>query len=220
MTWEQLAELAKADKVTIANHSVDHSHMARKPGEADSDWAKRVVHNLDDAQAQLRTELGTDTPMFAYPYGEYDTALEALIAKRGWYGYGQHSGAIGENSSPTRLPRFPMANAYGQLGSLHDKLKSKAFPVNADTLPDGILTENPPVLSLALPDNLQPTRLTCFASGMGRIEFKQMAENRVEIQAPRAFNSRRFRYNCTYPTGKGSFYWLSQQWLDQNQPED
>jgi hypothetical protein len=40
------------------------------------------------------------------------------------------------------------------------------------------------------------------------------------VQAAGAFNSRRFRYNCTYPAGEGRFYWLSQQWVDLGQPED
>jgi peptidoglycan/xylan/chitin deacetylase (PgdA/CDA1 family) len=220
MTWEQLAELAKKDQVTIANHSTNHSHMARRPDESIDSWNKRVTTSFNKAQATLQTKLGEATPMFAYPYGEFDAALEQLVAERNWYGFGQQSGAIGKSSGPTRLPRFPMANAYGQLGSLGDKLKSKAFPINATDLPDGIMKENPPQLTLALPDEFTPSRLTCFASGMGRIDFRQAAENRVIVRAPRAFDSRRFRYNCTYPAGNGSFYWLSQQWLDQSKPED
>lgn len=220
MTWAQLAELAKSDKVTIANHSTNHSHMARRPNETNKDWRKRATSSLDNAQALLHAKLGTIEPMFAYPYGEFDAALESMIAERGWYGFGQQSGAIGNGSGKTRLPRFPMANAYGQLSSLGDKLKSKAFPINADALPDGIMTENPPILSVVLPEDFNPSRLTCFASGMGRIEFEQAEDRQVNVQAPKAFNSRRFRYNCTYPAGNGSFYWLSQQWLDRSQPED
>jgi peptidoglycan/xylan/chitin deacetylase (PgdA/CDA1 family) len=220
MSWDQLAELAGKARVTIANHSTNHSHMAKRPDESSDSWHKRVTTSLDGAQAQLQEKLGESAPMFAYPYGEFDEALEQLVAERDWYGFGQQSGAIGKSSGPTRLPRFPMANAYGQLGSLGDKLKSKAFPINAADLPDGIMTENPPRLTLALPDDFTPSRLTCFASGMGRIEFTRAGENRVTVQAPRAFDSRRFRYNCTYPAGGGSFYWLSQQWLDQSKPED
>ncbi|WP_100639632.1 polysaccharide deacetylase family protein [Marinobacter salexigens] len=219
MTWAQLKEVAAKDGVTIANHSAGHGHLARKPGESEADWKKRITLSLDTAQAELEQKLGAAPPLFAYPYGEFDEALEAEVAKRGWYGFGQHSGATGPLSGKTRLPRFPMANTYGQLNGLKDKLNSKAFPINTNNLPDGIMEANPPTLTLPLADEIQPARLTCFASGMGRIDFK-VAENHIAIKAPKPFNSRRFRYNCTHPAKEGGFYWLSQQWLDLSKPED
>ncbi len=219
MTWEQLEELAASDLVSIANHSTDHGHLARKPGEPEAQWHKRVDHSLDGAQRTLKERLGVEEPMFAYPYGEFDRALERKLEERGWLGYGQQSGAIGADSGDTRLPRFPMANTYGQLGSLKDKLLSKAFPVDARQLPDGVLESNPPELSFELGQQLSAHRLTCFASGQGRIDF-QTDGNRVRVQAPKAFNSRRFRYNCTHPADDGSYYWLSQQWLNLDAPED
>ncbi|MBW0146577.1 polysaccharide deacetylase family protein [Marinobacter arenosus] len=219
MTWAQLRELEQREGVTIANHSADHGHLARKPGESESQWAQRVESSLDSAQATLEDKLGSATPMFAYPYGEFDAALEAKIAERGWYGYGQHSGAIAQTSGSTRLPRFPMANTYGQLNGLENKLRSKAFPVDTANLPDGVISTNPPTLTFSLPSSINPTALTCFASGMGRIDF-EVDDGEVVIRAPKAFDSRRFRYNCTHPVGDGSFYWLSKQWLDLTQPED
>lgn len=219
MTWAQLQELATREGVSIANHSAGHGHMARKPGETQADWQQRVTRSLDSAQAKLQKKLGTELPLFAYPYGEFDEALEAEISERGWFGFGQQSGAIGPLSGKTRLPRFPMANAYGQLNGLKDKLTSKAFPIDAHALPDGIVDTNPPVLTLPLAEEIKPARLTCFASGMGRIDFEALG-GKISVQAPKPFNSRRFRYNCTHPAEGGSFYWLSQQWLDLNQPED
>ncbi|MBL3556558.1 polysaccharide deacetylase family protein [Marinobacter sp. JB05H06] len=219
MTWDQLDEVRKRSGVTIANHSEDHGHLAKRPDESQDDWAQRVESSLDIAQETLADRLGIDVPMFAYPYGEFDEALEEKISERGWLGYGQQSGAIGATSGATRLPRFPMANAYGQLNSLKDKLRSKALPVDADELPDGVIENNPPTLEFTLQDGISPDRLSCFASGQGRIDFKATG-NKVMLKAPERFNSRRFRYNCTHPARDGSFYWLSQQWLDLSKPED
>ncbi|MBQ0831453.1 polysaccharide deacetylase family protein [Marinobacter sp.] len=219
MTWDQLQALAGRDGVSIANHGAGHGHMARKPGESKTNWKQRTTQSLDSAQAELQEKLGTGLPLFAYPYGEFDETLEAEVAERGWFGFGQQSGAIGPLSGKTRLPRFPMANAYGQLNGLKDKLTSRAFPVDANALPDGIMASNPPTLTLPLVEKIKPARLTCFASGMGRIDF-QVLGDRISVKAPRPFNSRRFRYNCTHPAENGSFYWLSQQWLDLSQPED
>ncbi len=220
MNWDQLEELARQEDVTIANHSADHGHLVRRPDEPENQWQARVELSLDEAQDTLKRKLGVDTPLFAYPYGEFDSGLEHLITLRGWYGYGQHSGPIGPSSSTTRLPRFPMAAAFGQPEALRDKLLSRALPVAADKLPDGIVTSNPPRLSLELPVTINASSLTCFASGTGRIPVHQTDTGRAEVQAPGPILSRRFRYNCTSPAGKGRYYWLSQPWLDLSQPED
>lgn len=220
MTWEQLRELNEQERVTIANHSHDHGHLARRPDERQDDWDARVDNSLDRAQVILQEKLWINVPMFAYPYGEFDKDLEAKLSDRGWIGFGQQSGAIGETSGITRLPRFPMANAYGQLGNLKDKLLSRALPVDANELPAGVVADNPPTLEFRLPDALSVNRLSCFASGQGRIEIEEVGDSSVRITAPKAFDSRRFRYNCTHPANDGSYFWLSQQWLDLEQPED
>lgn len=219
MTWQQLEKARDMDGVLIANHSEDHGHLARRPDETESDWRARVNRSLDTAQETLNNRLGLDEPLFAYPYGEYDEALEAKVAERGWYGYGQQSGPVGKYSTPTRLPRFPVATSYGQIDTLPDKLRSRAFPMDTSGLPAGIMKTNPPTLSLTLPNDLDPGRLNCFATGQGMVELKIDGQS-VKVTPSNAFNSRRFRYNCTYPLGGGRFYWLSQQWLDQSQPED
>lgn len=220
MSWDQLAEWADDPQVLIANHSHDHGHLPQKPGESDEAWQARIQTSLDKAQEILQEKLGTSPPLFAYPYGEFGDKLEQAIADRDWYGYGQQSGPVGASSSATRLPRFPMATAYGQLDSLENKLRSRALPVDASQLPSGVMGENPPTLELSLPDQLSPQRLTCFASGQGRIDVNTAGTQQVEIQADNSFQSRRFRYNCTYPMGGGRFYWLSHQWVNLAAPED
>ncbi|MBB5322413.1 polysaccharide deacetylase family protein [Marinobacter oulmenensis] len=219
MNWSQLKEIKASGLATIGNHSTDHDHLAQRPNEPESDWEARIEHSLDAAQQAIESQLGEALPLFAYPYGEYDKALENRLAARDWLGFGQHSGAIGPTSGDTRLPRFPMANAYGKIDSLRNKLLSRAFPVAASELPDGVLEQNPPLLTFPVSDPLSPSRLTCFASGLGRIEIENNG-GVVRVQAPQAIDGRRFRYNCTHPAGQGSYYWLSQQWLNLEAPED
>lgn len=219
MTLQQLQELASTGLATIANHSAGHGHLAKTPNEEAKQWQERINQSLDSAQTLLEKEFGKAPPMFAYPYGEFDSALEQQIDQRGWLAFGQQSGPVGATSSRTRLPRFPMANAYGQLQGLENKSLSKALPVAAEDLPDGIVSTNPPHLRITLPNGFTPDKLTCFGSGQGRIKVTANAQQ-ANVQAPAAFSSRRFRYNCTYPTDNGRFYWLSQPWLDLSRPED
>lgn len=221
MTWAQIQELADNPLVTVGNHSVDHGHLVQKSDESDEAWQKRIDVSIDNAHDQLSKKLGVDTVLFAYPYGEYDQKLESKLAERGWLGYGQHSGPVGKTSGRTRLPRFPMATTYGQLSSLPDKLTSQALPIDANALPDGVVTDNPPVLQMTLAESLKAKRLTCYGSGVGLLNTDESGdEGKVTITADEAFNSRRFRYNCTYPAGDGNFYWLSKQWLNLSHPED
>lgn len=221
MTWEQLEELASHPEVTIGNHSLDHGHLARKPNEAEAQWHERVSHSLDASAARIEEKLGVTPTLFAYPYGEYDSELEKLIEDRQWLAYGQQSGPIGAQSAKTRLPRFPMATSFGQLSSLKDKLMSKALPVDAASLPDGIVKDNPPELRFSLPANMPTKALSCYGSGVGQLVVKSdEAEGAVMVTADRAFDSRRFRYNCTYPASEGRFYWQSVQWIDLSRPED
>ncbi|MDI9245727.1 polysaccharide deacetylase family protein [Marinobacter sp. CHS3-4] len=220
MTWEELEDIRDDEGVTIANHSKDHDHLVQRPEESERAWRNRIEISLDDAQDALENRLGVAPPLFAYPYGESSEPLEAMLSDRGWLGYGQQSGAIGSHSLNTRLPRFPMATSYGQLGNLKTKLTSKALPVDAGQLGDPVMDENPPTLSFQLPKDMDAGRLTCFASGQGKIEVDAASDGRVSVQSPSAFDSRRFRYNCTYPAGKGIFYWLSHQYLNPSQPED
>ncbi len=220
MTWDQLEEFRDDSKITIANHSQDHNHMVRRPDESREAWRERTQVSLDGAQKTLNEKLGTNAPLFAYPYGEFSESLEAMLEDRGWIGYGQQSGAIGQPSNDTGLPRFPMANTYGKIENLEAKLTSKAFPVDAKQLPDAVISENPPTLTFPLPESMSTNQLNCFASGQGRVDFEVNKEGQITVKASEPFNSRRFRYNCTYPAGDGTFYWLSQQWLDLSQPED
>ena len=96
MTWEQLRAMADNELATIANHSADHGHLARRRGEAESEWENRVANSLDKAQQELKNRLGVEEPLFAYPYGEFDLALEQTLSERGWLGYGQPHGDIGQ----------------------------------------------------------------------------------------------------------------------------
>ena len=221
MTWTQLQTLAATPGVTIGGHTSDHAHLVPRPGESAAHWKKRVAQSMDSGMSRLREKLGSKTTLFAYPYGEYDKALEAMVKQRGWLAYGQQSGPVGPDSDPQALPRFPAANSYGQIGPLHNKLLSRAFPIEASLLPNPVIQSNPPSLQLHLPDHWKADRLHCYGSQRGALPMTlNQSTKMVEITPSKAFTGRRFRYNCTYPAGDNRFFWLSQPWINPEEKED
>ena len=146
MSWAQMREMAAAE-VSFANHSRAHDHLVRRrPGETGTEWRSRVREDLQHAQLRLQAELGSAPALFAYPYGEYDSALRALVGELGYTAFGQQSGPASRYSDPLALPRFPMAVAFADLDDVRDKLQSRPLPV-LRAEPDD------PVLS---PDNTRP----------------------------------------------------------------
>ncbi|RFA29044.1 hypothetical protein CAI21_11405 [Alkalilimnicola ehrlichii] len=223
MTWEQMREMAAAG-VHFANHSSTHDKLhERKEGESKNAWQARVRADIANAEQRLREELGdaaipSQPRLFAYPYGEYDSALEALVEEMGYVGFGQHSGAIGAYSSLTALPRFPMAVAYAELAEFRQKAATFALPLTAIEPRDPVIgANNPPRFEARLGEvNADPRRLACFASRQGALEIEWIDRERrhFAVQAPQAYRPGRARYNCTLPSNEaGRFYWYSQPWI-------
>lgn len=223
MNWDQLRELAKHELVTIGNHTSDHASLLRRQDETVEQQTERVANALDHAAQRIEEELGIEPRLFAHPYGEFSETVDKMLAERGWYGFAQHSGVLGPASNPRAIPRFPVANAYGGIDTLGNKLRARNFPVPYQQRPSPVIgRKNPPPLLLPLPDGWSASRLNCFASGQGRMDVETLERNgkpAFRVRAEEAFNDRRSRYNCTYPASNGRFYWLSQPWFNRAAPE-
>ncbi|TDT39390.1 polysaccharide deacetylase [Halospina denitrificans] len=223
MNWDQLRELADHELVTIGNHTSDHASLLRREGESVKRQTERVAAALDDAAERLEEELGIEPQLFAHPYGEFSEKVDQLLAERGWYGFAQHSGVLGPASNPYAIPRFPVANAFGGIDTLKDKLRARNFPVPYKKLPSPVIGKtNPPALEMPLPEDWRASSLNCFASGQGRMDVQALEPNGgtvARVQPEAALEGRRSRYNCTYPATEGRFYWLSQPWFNRDAPE-
>lgn len=235
-SWQQLREMA-ANGAVIANHSHSHSHFSRRPeGLEESEWLQRVRSDVEQAQRRIQEEIGTAPKLLAYPYGEFDSAIEALIQDMGYIAFGQHSGplsplAVSSAESTTlslqALPRFPFGGYYGtdmddfsaKVSSLpllvqRVELKSGWFH-QASTLPLLAASETQPVLLLTLTEAI--AGLQCFATGQGALQvtpsaasndLAEYAKYKVTLNQP--LTPGRNRINCTAPGPDGRFYWFSQ----------
>ena len=218
-SWDELREMAAAG-ATLANHTASHLFMLRQRAtESETAWLDHLAEEISRAQMRIKTETGQDHRLFAYPYGESNRKVRALVNELGYTAFGQQSGPIGPDSDFTDLPRFPLSGPYAAIETFSTKMLSLPMPI-ADAQPDsqsgdGTLrySETQPELRLMLHDNRSLT-LNCFASGQGAIPVLAQGNGRYVIRAAASLPIGRSRYNCTYASNqRGRFYWYSWAWV-------
>ncbi|MCF6325272.1 MAG: polysaccharide deacetylase family protein [Gammaproteobacteria bacterium] len=219
MSWDQMREMQQHG-ASFANHTTHHDFLInRKENETADNWRLRIRHDLKTAQQRLQTELGSAPALFAYPYGEYHSALQQIVQDLGWSAFGQQSGVVSQYSDRLALPRYPMAAQFAALPSFKTRVMSLPLPViNASPVDTIIKQQNPPRLQLTLAqdDDVQTDQLNCFASNQeaAKVTWVDKEKGRFSVKADKPFNSRRSRYNCTAPSKRsGRYYWYSHLWI-------
>ncbi len=220
MTWQQMREMQN-NGATFANHSASHDYLIRQnKGETNNQWQDRVTGDINRAQKRLKAELGNAPKLFAYPYGEYNTALANIVRKMGYVAFGQHSGPASIKGDTRALPRFPMAEKFAELSDFTQKANSLAFFIEKQTPfePSIDRSNNPPKLEIKLASkrDMKLDQLTCFVSGQGRVDIKWLNRQKTQfsVKAKTPLPTGRSRYNCTAPSSqKGRFYWYSHLWI-------
>ncbi len=216
MDWQQLKQLA-ANGATIANHSWGHEHLIRRvDNESEQQWLARVQDNLQRTEAAILQHTGQSVKTLAYPYGEYNTALQQLLQKMGYVALGQQSGAAGTYSELTAIPRFPVAGAYANMASLKIKLRSLNMPVlsQTPTNPELSATQTQPELRVKLdPQDIRTKELICYVQGEQQLPTWIDSQTFI-IKSNTPLPAGRSRYNCTAPSKTQSgYYWFSQAWV-------
>lgn len=214
LTWEQIRQLRK-EGVTIGAHSHRHPSLP--------------ALSKEDARADLETslrrfeqELGEKPALFAWPFGEWDAGVKALVQELGHKAaFGQHSGIAHGKHDMYWQPRFPMNETYGSVERLRQAANALALPV-ADIEPADVLirlgqTPNPPVLRFTVTEDVERLgEMICY-SGLGtRIMPAPISApgggRRFEVVPPEAFVPPRDRISCSVPTREsGRFRWFGIQ---------
>ncbi|PLX95786.1 MAG: hypothetical protein C0621_03190, partial [Desulfuromonas sp.] len=167
----------------------------------------------------LKEKIGVEVALFAYPYGEYDPAVQALVQRLGFVAAcGQQSGVVSPYADLFALPRFPMGGAYATLSGFRSKLTMRPLPVQEVVSPASSVlgAENPPTLILTVDRSvIDPARLTCYVDGRptGIIREEPLASGRLIVTAEAPLKGRRTKYTLTAPGRKGGWYWFSQLWV-------
>jgi peptidoglycan/xylan/chitin deacetylase (PgdA/CDA1 family) len=216
MSWDELIGLSRQG-ASIANHSWGHEHLLRRLAkESEAQWLTRIKANILRTEASIAEATGQNLKMLAYPFGEYNTALETMLSKQGFVALGQQSGAAGKYSALTALPRFPVAGAYADINTLKTKLNSLNMPVLQQSPRDPELKSGQwrPELRLTLDmKDIRQSQLMCYIQGQ-KAEPKWLSEKSFSLQAATDLPAGRSRYNCTAPSiATGAYYWFSQPWV-------
>jgi len=224
LNWQQLKELAQSG-VTIANHSLAHHHLNRRlDNEDQQQWLTRIEQDITDAEQQITQQLAQNHKILAYPYGEYNSALQQLVTKLGFIGIGQHSGALSPKSDFSALPRFPASGRYASLKTLKVKLKSMPMPVLSLTNANPQLDQHPqserplqPILTVKIdPKDIYIQTLNCYILGE-KVEPNWIDKSNFSIVSPVPLPAGRSRYNCTAQSrSRSGYFWFSQPWINRN----
>lgn len=224
LSWPQLRQLAAAGG-TIGDHSLTHPHMLeRKKGESEQAWTQRMRHQVAAAKRRIAAEMGAAAiPVFAYPYGEYDSRLETIVGSIEPFALGQQSGAVGEGTDLLAAPRFPMATGFDSMRQFRIKIRTRPLPATVlapgyHILPPG---EAMPALHLQLgPGDYRLDELACYASRQGKIDvdWADKTARKLVVKPVKPLPPGRSKYNCTAPSSKvtGVFYWYSYLWMKTN----
>ncbi len=216
MTWQQLNQIAK-EKATLANHTMSHDYMVRTPSNlTPKRWRQQILDDIELAETRLKEKTGQNHKMLAYPYGEFNLPLARELRKRGYIGFGQHSGAVGHYTNLARIPRFPASGIYANLDKLKLKMESLPFAITALENADMVIEQNPPALTVTVKvEDFLAKNVQCFI-GPASASVTWPSANQFIVTAPHALAKGRSRYNCTAPSisKPGRFYWFSQPWLN------
>ncbi len=220
MSWDQLREIRRYG-ADVGNHSLTHPHLVRQRAtETDEQWRQRIINEVHQAQYILHQQVTYPIWALAYPYGEYDSKVKNILREMGYFGLGQHSGAVSYLSDFQALPRFPMATGFDSLEDFALKISTKKLPLTVLSPRDGLVSKDTdiPVLTMRLEaGNYKKEALACYASGQGKIQLEWLDHNSAEVRvmANEAIRPGRTKYNCTAPskTEAGVFYWFSFLWM-------
>jgi peptidoglycan/xylan/chitin deacetylase (PgdA/CDA1 family) len=219
LSWAELEEMA-TNGAAIANHTHRHLHLVRRPeGTAAAPWREQVEREIRHAEARIHAQVGQMHRVLAFPYGEYDRDLLALLEDLDYLGMSQNSGAA-RRGQGLALPRFPLGGRYGEAEDFRLKLHALPLPVEEleildeqerrltdNLLPAGV---SRPLVELRLADPTLATALQCYASGQTEAIEKTAHADRLRFQTGTPLPAGRSRYNCTArDAASGRYHWYS-----------
>lgn len=191
--WAQLKTLRRNRNATLGLLPSVYAHMA-------SQTPAQNAAMINKAVTRYKQEIGEEPEFFAYPYGEYSSAVRKQIANYRFKAvFGMQSGVLHAKSDFMALPRFIMTDNFGGIDRFRLTANALPLPVS-DVMPEDMLMKNnPPMIGFTVSGDLSLSQLSCFASGIGKLDLVRPGGGRVEIRLKEPLVDQRTRINCTMP---------------------
>ncbi|PQJ85133.1 polysaccharide deacetylase family protein [Aliivibrio sifiae] len=77
LNWRQVIELSNNELVTIGSHTVTHPRLSQLK-------SQNVEFELLESKRKLENVLGAEVKHFAYPYGDHNERVKAMVRKVGY----------------------------------------------------------------------------------------------------------------------------------------
>ena len=215
MSWKQMREMSK-NGAEFANHSLTHPFLLSRSLQTKEECKSRVENEVRGAQKRLQKELGEDTnkypKLFSYPFGEYDENVIQSLKELNYIGITQTSGVLSSDTNLRTIPRFAMAEAYGDIEDFILKINTLPLPIKSVSPTEPIVRlNNPPLLHIKLKREIK--NLKCYTADGETINMKWISATELQIQAKNQLKAPRNRYTCTAPAKEGRWYWHSNLWI-------
>lgn len=218
LSWIQLKALSD-EGVIIANHGYEHDSMVRiTQGLTQAQWLMKQTALLLKAEAIIKENTGQSWRYYAYPYGEYDMAVQAWAKKNDFVAFSQQSGAIGLSTDLTSVPRFPASKPYDKISGLRDKLNSLAFNISLKGEQAETIFKHQEAKSITFDiesSDFYKSALNCYISGLGKQKIIWHDDKSFSISFNKDLPVGRVRANCTAASisKPGRYYWYSKPWF-------
>jgi peptidoglycan/xylan/chitin deacetylase (PgdA/CDA1 family) len=218
LSWQQLKALAE-EGVIIANHGFEHDSLLRIPdGLSKTQWFSEQTALLLKAEALIKQKTGHSWRYFAYPYGEYDIAVQAWVKANNFMAFSQQSGAVNFTTDLTSIPRFPVSQPYDKVSSLRDKLNSLAFTIKLEGKQAKTVFNRHQAQEVTFTvetSDFYKSSLNCYVSGLGKQKITWHGDQRFTLKFSQDLPVGRVRANCTAASiaRPGRYYWFSKPWF-------
>lgn len=216
LDWEQLKTLKEAG-IEIGNHSDSHAYFLNDSLDTDR---QRFGADLIKSQALIEEHLGAVPTAFAFPYGEFDEQMKTIVKGMGIKGAAaQSSGVNSADGDFYQVPRFPMSDRYGQIGSFIEKLGMLPLIVDeVKVISTGYsgTKDNPRIIFKFKESDLRMEQLQCFVQGKRcskSLRILRDGQVQLSVKSKQVLTSRRSLYTITVPDKQGKWHWYSYTWV-------
>lgn len=114
-SWDQIKEMQKSGIVEIGSHTLWHPYLTK---------SLKGEREITESKQTLEKELGVPVETFAYPYGDYNNAVEKMVKDAG-YKIGR-SFSTGNGITEENRFHVPVVRVYASVGL--ERWKSQLFP--------------------------------------------------------------------------------------------